>query len=53
MRFAMGIKKGTEMAKKDYQDLFLNQKFLGPEEAKKYLDEQFAYYEKLAQKIKQ
>ena len=53
--FAMGIKEGTEseMAGKDYQGLFLNQRFLGPEEAKMYLDEQFAYYEKLAQKIKQ
>ena len=53
--FAMGIQKGTESetARKDYQDLFLQQKFLGPEEAKIYLDEQFAYYEKLARNITQ
>ena len=53
--FAMGIKEATESetARKDYQDLFLQQKFLGPEEAKIYLDEQFAYYEKLARNITQ
>lgn len=53
--FAMGIQKGTESEtpRKDYQDLFLQQKFLGPEEAKIYLDEQFAYYEKLARNITQ
>lgn len=53
--FAMGIKEATEseMARKDYEDLFLQQKFLGPEEAKAYLDEQFAYYAKLAQNITQ
>ena len=53
--FAMGIQKATESetARKDYQDLFLQQKFLGPEEAKIYLDEQFAYYEKLARNITQ
>lgn len=53
--FGMGIQKGTESetARKDYQDLFLQQKFLGPEEAKIYLDEQFAYYEKLARNITQ
>ena len=53
--FAMGIKEATEseLARQDYQDLFLQQKFLGPEEAKVYLDEQFAYYEKLAQNITQ
>jgi tripartite-type tricarboxylate transporter receptor subunit TctC len=52
--FAEGIKAGTttEEARKEYHDLFLSQKFLGPEEAKKYLDEQLKYYEKLAKAIK-
>jgi tripartite-type tricarboxylate transporter receptor subunit TctC len=51
--FAEGIKAGTttEEARKEYHNLFLSQKFLGPKEAKKYLDEQFKYYEKLAQAI--
>ncbi len=51
--FADAIKEGTTSAdaRKEYKDLFLSQKFLGPEEAKKYLDEQFKYYEKLSQAI--
>lgn len=54
-KFANAIKEGTSTpeAQEDYKEQFVNQKFLGPEEAKAYLDEQFQYYKKLSEAIEE